>query len=120
MPFTAQHIDTCLSGYLNDHHNRDGELLLGAYVDGNTTYQEVLDELLSELNARDMTFDGSFNYDSAEAAIRDQFSTVPDMSKVFDASLDVLSEEEAEMADPCQAWFLITWDASEEVETSAA
>ena len=41
--FLWAHIDTCLSCYLNDHHHRDGELLLGAFVAGNTTIGEVLD-----------------------------------------------------------------------------
>jgi hypothetical protein len=105
------HIDTCLPSYLQDHHNRPGELLLGADVDGATSYQEVLDELLDGLNRLDLDPD-SFDYDAAEAAIRDQFSTVSDMSKPFDPSLEVIPSEELENCggEWCVAWFLIEWE----------
>lgn len=115
MPFTAQHIDTCLGGYLLDHHNRPGELLLGAIVDGETTYQEVLDELLTELNGRDID-DEAFDYDSAKAAIKSLFSEVGVSTlstKLFDPSLDVMTDEDRDMAEPCQAWFLITWETDQ-------
>src|SRR5690606_12946178 len=49
--FMWAHIDTCLPAYLRDHHNRDGELLLGAYVDGNSTVGDVLDGLQQEFQA---------------------------------------------------------------------
>jgi hypothetical protein len=46
--WTVVHIDTCLGSYLQDHHNRDGELLLGTYVTGSNTVGEVLDGLEDE------------------------------------------------------------------------
>lgn len=107
----AQLIDVCLGCYLLDHHNRPGELLLGAAVDGNTTQGEVLDELLRELNARDIDSE-SFDYDSAKACLKsifaESFGTILDGK--FDASLETPTEEELEMSEPCQAWFLLTWD----------
>jgi hypothetical protein len=107
----ATHIDTCLSCYLQDHHNRPGELLLGTEVDGATSYQEVLDGLLSQLNGLDRDPD-SFDYDAAEAAIRERFSTVSDMSKPFDPSLEVIPAEELENAggEWCVAWFLLEFE----------
>ena len=88
-------------------------------MDGTTSHQEVLDELLSELNARDID-DDSFVYDYAKGAIKSLFlDHIGDMSTPFDASLDILSEEEAEMAEPCQAWFLVKWDVEED-DASAA
>jgi hypothetical protein len=111
----ASHIDTCLGGYLLDHHNRAGELLLGAIVDGTTTQGEVLEELLRELNARDIESE-AFDYDAAKGALKSLFSeafgTVLD--KPFDASLEVLSEEDLDMAEPCQAWFLLEWEEEED------
>lgn len=108
------HIDTCLGCYLTDHHNRPGELLLGVSVDGSTTYQEVKDELLSQLNGLDRDPD-EFDYDAAEAAIADEFSTVSDMSKPFDPKLEVIAAEELENAggEWCQAWFLFEWEEAE-------
>lgn len=41
---SAQHVDTCLSSYLQDHHNRDAELLLGIEPCGQT-----VDEAASQL-----------------------------------------------------------------------
>lgn len=116
------HIDTCLGCYLQDHHDRPGELLLGVIVDGSTTYQEVKDLLLQELNG--LSLDPSeFDYDAAEAAIRSEFETVSDMSKPFDPSLDVASMEpgpdedrfENEFSDYCQAWFLFEFEADSDV-----
>jgi hypothetical protein len=112
----ASHIDTCLGCYLLDHHNRPGELLLGATVDGNTTQGEVLDELLQELQARCID-DESFDYDAAKACIKsifcEAFGTILDGK--FDASLDVLTDEESDMSEPCQAWFLLTWETESDV-----
>lgn len=103
------HIDTCLGCYLQDHHNRPGELLLGVPVDGSTTYQEVLDALMDELTWRDA--DPSFDYGLAKVLAIREFETVSDMSKPFDSSLEVSTEEDDGMQEDCQAWFLITWDA---------
>lgn len=107
----ASHIDTCLSCYLQDHHNRPGELLLGATVDGTTDAKEVLDELLQELNARDIDSE-SFDYDSAKGALKSLFAERfgTDLSDLFDPSLETPTDEELEMSEPCQAWFLLTWD----------
>lgn len=103
------HIDTCLGSFLLDHHNRPGELLIGVVVDGETSYQEVKDELQSELQNR-LLDAGGFDYEAAANAIDEEFSTVSDMDKPFDSSLDVLTDEERdEMLEPCQAWFLLTW-----------
>lgn len=111
----ASHIDTCLGCYLLDHHNRPGELLLGAAVDGNTTQGEVLEELLRELNARDID-DESFVYDEAKGALKSlfcgAFGTVLDGK--FDPSLD-LRNEDYDDSEPCQAWFLLTWDTESDV-----
>jgi hypothetical protein len=114
----ASHIDTCLGGYLLDHHNRPGELLLGAAVDGETTRHDVLQELLQELNARDIDSE-SFDYDSAKGALKSLFADAYGTSeealgKPFDASLEVPTEEELEMSEPCQAWFLLEWEEESE------
>lgn len=107
----ATHIDTCLSCYLQDHHNRPGELLLGVVVDGTTTFREIKDELLSELNGL-MIDSESFDYDEARKAIGEAFLPIANLDDKFDASLDVPGEDE-DFADPCQAWFLLEWEEEE-------
>lgn len=106
----ATHIDTCLSCYLQDHHNRPGELLLGVWVDGTLSYQALMEDLIQELHSLSVE-DESFDYEAAEAAIREQFSTVSDMSKPFDSSLEIQSEADR---DDClewpHAWFLLEWE----------
>ena len=53
MVVDVSHIDTCLACYLTDHHNRDGELLIGVQADGAMTNAEVL-ESVSEEFGRDL------------------------------------------------------------------
>ena len=40
---TAHYVGTMCPDYLQDHHCRDGEYLLGAMVDGTSTIQDVVD-----------------------------------------------------------------------------
>ena len=46
--FTVEHIDDCLPCYLTDHHNREGECLIGVPIDSTTTAQQVFDHLYGE------------------------------------------------------------------------
>ncbi len=98
---TVTHIDTCLPCYLTDHHGRDNECLIGVAIDGSTTYAQVLDYLLDELNAYGPDWE-----EDCELAIREQFSTVPDMGAPFDASLETIGEDE-DLGDMVQAYFLL-------------
>ena len=102
----AQLIDVCLACYLSDHHSRDGELLLGAAVDGATTHREMLAELHSELNALDVD-DERFDYDQARAALGGLFAPVADLDSVFNSSLDQPSDDDD--GETCQAWILLTY-----------
>lgn len=142
--FLWAHIDTCLSSFVNDHHHRDGELLLGVFVDGNATIADVLDGLESEFHA--VAYDLAserlgYDHNAAKAALarlRDENSDRLD--KLFDSSLEgppsdeeerffdeednfdeeafeaaTLAYEEAQEGSECvQAWFLLTWDVPED------
>lgn len=117
--FACVHIDTCLPCYLQDHHNRDGELLLGVPVDGDTTGQEVKEALLDEFQqiAWDMRGESpGYDHDKAQAAIIEWFADVhpAKMPRPFDPSLDVLDSDEAESCESVYAYFLITWDVPDE------
>ena len=117
--FMWHHIDTCLSCYLYDHHNRDGELLLGVFVDGLCTVEEVFDGLKDEF--RQIAYDlgeSRLGYDhdkAAEALDRLIAENESVRSKLFDSSLEYHSEDEFG-EDYVQAWFLLTWDVPDEGE----
>lgn len=120
--FAVTHIDTCLSSYLNDHHNRDGELLLGVFVDGNATVGDVLDAVRDEY--RQIAYDMGenrlgFDYDEGLKAIEAMIADNGDnRDKLFDASLDVMGPYD-DCGESCQAWFLVHWDVPEEEDGSS-
>lgn len=121
--FMVSHIDTCLSAYLNDHHHRDGELLLGVFVDGESTVGTVLDGLRDEY--RQIAYEmGSnrlgFDYDEGLKAIDALIAENADRrSTIFDSSLEVTHEDDDGFAEGCQAWFLIHWDVPEEEDDAS-
>lgn len=117
--FMWHHIDTCLSCFLHDHHNRDGELLLGVYVDGESTVSDVLQDLDDEFNAIAYGLGESrrgYDHDEARAALNRLFEATRDVSEnLFDSSLEVPDGHPDDIdGDTCQAWFLLTWDVPEE------
>lgn len=124
--FACIHIDTCLSCYLNDHHHRDGELLLGAIVFGDTSIGEVKNELLSEFDQVAYDLAGEkpgYDHAKARAAILRAFEEVPPMEldrKAFDSSLDLRDDEDEGFDEYCQAWFLITWNVPDEEGDASA
>ena len=123
--FAVTHIDTCLSSFLNDHHNRDGELLLGVFVDGNATVGSVLDAVRDEY--RQIAYEMGenrlgFDYDEGLKAIEAMIAENGDnRDKLFDASLDVMGEDydDDDCSESCQAWFLVHWDVPEEEDDSS-
>ena len=117
----CQHIDTCLACYLNDHHNREGELLIGVFVDGNSTNGGVLRELLLELQTACASIDPAdlpgFDYDSAKVAAKYLFSHFSP-NELFDSSLEIDEDadpDEIEPGEMAQAWFLFTWQKEDEL-----
>mgnify|MGYP000982322190 FL=1 len=108
-------VQTCalpiLSSFLLDHHNRDGELLLGVFVDGSYTEGDLLAALLDELRDASASIDPDdvpgWDYDSAKAAAKSLFADL-DLSEPFDSSLEIVEADD--MAEMVQAWFLFRWD----------
>lgn len=115
--FLWAHIDTCLSCFLHDHHNRDGELLLGVYVDGTSTISQVLASLVSEFQQVGCQIaEGreGYDHDKAKEALAHLINENSDRGEtLFDSSLDIPNEDE-DCEEYCQAWFLLTWDLPEE------
>lgn len=112
---SLQHIDTCLPCYLQDHHNRDGELLLGVYVDKGTRLYSVKDELNSEISQlwRDDMPDSEEFSNAVDRAVNEAFAGC-NMLKCFDKSLESRTNCEDLGGDEyVQAWFLLTWELDE-------
>lgn len=119
--FMWHHIDTCLSCFLHDHHNRDGELLLGVYVDGESTVFDVLQDLDDEFNTIAYDLGESrrgYDHDEARAALDRLIEENREVSdKLFDSSLEVPDGHPDDIdGEACQAWFLLTWDVPEDDE----
>ncbi len=114
--YTFVHIDTCLPSFLNDHHNREGELLLGVYVDGKTTIGDVFNALETEFNAVAWQLGetkSQYDHDKARNALRiARESNVDRLDTLFDASLEI-----PDLDDCCDesvvAYFLIVWTPDE-------
>jgi hypothetical protein len=107
------HIDTCLSCYLLDHHNRPGELLLGVPVDGKTRNRDVMLGLIEEFDSIARWDICPLTNDEFAAAVTEIFYNV-DLRLTFDKSLDMPLDYDEEYGEVCQAWFLLTWPAQEE------
>lgn len=119
MAYAVQHIDTCFPDHLTDHHNRDGALLLGVFVHGETTFGEVKAALLSEFDDATSSIDPEslpgFDDEAARKVILDYFAPLHPMEldrSHFDGDLAVLDGEDWDnMGETCpQAWFLLTWE----------
>lgn len=100
---TLSHIDTCLPCYLTDHHNREGESLVGCHVSNTSTWRDVKSEVYSENLPDDMPAD------LIEAAIDAEFEG-EELDSVFDSSLESSDEDDGDSA---QAWFLFQWEELE-------
>jgi hypothetical protein len=110
----ADYVDTCLPCYLTDHHNREGEMLLGVCPSGQTSEQAV-EELMEEINGA--------MYDSVPEEVGDEEIHVALTAAVegvdfrtISSNGDRLEDGEDEDEDPAedfgeesQAWFVLSW-----------
>lgn len=108
--FSISHVGTCLSCYVQDHHNRDGEWLIGVTVDNTTTYAQMRDDLDMELSTGGMVDTPDWTAEEIKAALDDLFANA-NPEAFFDDSLEAATDD---MIEPCQAWFLVTWDSDDE------
>lgn len=120
MNVTLTHIDTCLPCFLTDHHNRDGECLLGVHVDGRSKMRDVHTAVLDEWRQTDDRVPLEVTGDKFVAALDAAFAGI-DPDRLFDASLGIVNDEnlaDAEEAgdEVAQAWFLLKWELPEDGE----
>ena len=103
-------IDICLPDFLSDHHNRDGELLLGICLAGQSP-DEAAQMLLDELNW------GRYPQgvdDKAFLALAKDASQGVDFCPCDGNGNPVSKDSEAFQAamegNEAQAWFLLEWE----------
>jgi hypothetical protein len=95
----AIYLDTCLPDYFQGF----GGDVICTPVDGESTNQDVLDGLLSDLQSgprwdNDANTDWSdAQWDAAEQSIREMFADVKDMTALFDSSLEESDDDMGEM-----------------------
>ena len=109
------HKDTCISDYLTDHHNRDGECLVGISVYGQDARQ-ACDDLISEIRGCDYGIPESITEQDLYVAARVAVTNVDFRPYDEDgnpvAECDVPPEVWEHILDQCesQAYFVFTWD----------
>jgi hypothetical protein len=87
---SISHVDTCLPGYLQDHHSRDGETLIAVLVDGSSTWKDVQDGFESDWSNYEIypaPSDPTALYEAIDRAIAAYFEQWP-ATDLFDSSLD--------------------------------
>lgn len=103
--------DTCLGCYLTDHHNRQGELLLGIYPHSQTE-SEAASELLEELNSSDWDLPEALTDDLLKAAFSEavkgvDFRYIDKDGQRVEELTD--AEEDHLIGESSQVWFVLTW-----------
>lgn len=121
MMIEVKYIETCLSEYLTDHHNRPGELLLGLPAVG-LDEEEAVETLWDDLCSRD---DGSLHLPKVtEDQLKKTFAEAVkgvDFRPFDENGLRLTGPEDpdwdlaCEEYQPC-AWFLLTWPAHRNIE----
>ena len=108
MTINARYLDTCLPDYLQDHHNRPGEMLVGAYLGDNVdnTVEQIIDGL-----DMDAALPPDWDVDALRGAVAAALEGVD--LRPFDEHgnrLDVVPDNYD--GTESQVWVLLTWDAS--------
>jgi hypothetical protein len=129
--YALVHVDTCLGCFLQDHHNRDGEFLIGVTVDDNST--RIADIYRGWARRRAIARPATVwtahaaasHYDLAIAAIHAiaralrQARTPPKSSSTPRSkcpnSTKTASPSKTTWANTCQAWFVADMERRKEV-----
>jgi hypothetical protein len=113
MTIAARYIDTCLPDYLLDHHNRPGEMLVGAYL--GMTLSDTVEDMLHNMD--DDAALPSYDQDELKRTVRNALVGV-DLRMVdtngnrSDVPVADVSDEDMGNMSESQVWVLLTWDAT--------
>ena len=112
---TVSHVDTCLPDYLQDHHHREGELLLGICLAGQSE-AEAVEALCDEFNGADWGIPDGVTTEMLAEAAKDAVKGVS-FGPCDDCGNHVGKDEEgfdkACEENESQAWFLLEWSEDE-------
>ena len=108
MTINARYLDTCPPDYLQDHHNRPGEMLVGAYLGDNVdnTVEQIIDGL-----DMDAALPPDWDVDALRTAVAAALEGVD--LRPFDEHgnrLDVVPDNYD--GTESQVWVLLTWEVS--------
>lgn len=127
MNLSIRHKDTCTPDYLNDHHNREGEFLVGILLGDYESEAKVAESLLETIN-RNAPEEFPFDFEDPKlVAAVTQAATGVDCRVTDDCGNHVSrpaedeegSEEALEKFEKllesceCYAWFLVEWEAED-------
>lgn len=99
MAHSIVHVDTCLSCYLLDHHNRPGELLVGVELgtDSETAALAMRDEF------------NELGWDREDPAPTIETEECREALKGVDLSAGIADDDHD--GETARAWFLLKWEA---------
>lgn len=103
--FEVSHIDTCFVDYLTDHHNREGELMIGIETMGQSL-EEIVDHAFYDLTER-LPDDLPFADSDLQEAIR-RVARQIDFRPHNQNGLQTSDVETAAESQP-SVWLLLTW-----------
>ena len=105
-------IDVCLPDYLNDHHNRENEVLFGIPVRNNTSTASakasLVDELLSSCDER---IPEELSTQNFRDILNEQFPLTSTWNRALQY-IDLAEGDEFE-GEECYAYFVLSWDNEE-------
>lgn len=111
---SISHIDTCLACYLTDHHNREGELLIGCAVSNETNIASLADDILHEISCCDEPSSEDVTDNMLRAAICDMLHSEDAFrdETIWDAKLPPAPDPD-DSDYTLQAWFVLSWSDDE-------
>lgn len=109
MTITARYVDTCLPDYLQDHHNRPGEMLVGSYL--GMTKEDTALEMLQNMDD-DSVLPPGWDPDTVQAEIAMVLNGVD--LRMVDAhgnrvDTKASEAEESDGLSEAMVWVLLTW-----------
>lgn len=101
-------LDVCTSDYFGGYHGST----LQVAIDGNSTYQSIKDDCLDIYWATDHIED--MDVEAYKEAVEECFKNVPDMSAIFNASIEICPENEEYSCNWKTCWLFLGLDVEDD------